>query len=417
MRIAFLVHDRANYGAGPLVNARRLLPALAQRGHEPVAIVLHKDKGAPNAEALRAQGIRCIVQLRPQFTEDSILQICSILRDLDPDVFVPNLYVAGWFAARWVREAGIPTIATHRSDDPFYGAMVEQFVLGPPEWAVSGLVCVSHMLYERVASAHPPHTRLTTIPSGVPMPVRNHAHLGPPLKLVYLGRLVKRQKRIDRVIAAMGHVLEHDSTAQADIWGDGPDRNEVMAQAESFQLGNRLQVHGLAQPEALDRALNGATAMLLLSDYEGMPGALMDGMAHGLVPICTDFAGVRELVRDGENGLIVDGSPASVLEAARRLQSDPARFAQMSEAARETIQAAYSLDITTQCWIDFCELLCREAPPRRPWSLPQISQLNLPPVQPALAREDKRRTDWLGRGKRMIGGLFYNARRRFRGRI
>jgi glycosyltransferase involved in cell wall biosynthesis len=46
--------------------------------------------------------------------------------------------------------------------------------------------------------------------------------------------------------------------------------------------------------------------LILLSDYEGTPGAVMDGMACGLVPVCTDISGgVQELVIPDQTGLLV----------------------------------------------------------------------------------------------------------------
>ncbi|MGB5831971.1 MAG: glycosyltransferase, partial [Thiohalocapsa sp.] len=152
MKIAVLAYDWPGYRGGPIVNARRLLPELHRRGHTVHALLLYQGAGAPSAEVLRSEGV--VVDTAPfgRWTEDRIDWLLACLARIQPDVFVPNLSVAGWFAARWARETGIPTVAAYRSDDAFYAAMVETFVLGEPRWAVSGLVCVNQAACERVGA-------------------------------------------------------------------------------------------------------------------------------------------------------------------------------------------------------------------------------------------------------------------------
>ena len=63
----------------------------------------------------------------------------------------------GCFASRSVRESGVPTVAVHRSDDLFHWAMVDELVAGKPEWALTGLVCVSDDLQRKVAARSAAH--------------------------------------------------------------------------------------------------------------------------------------------------------------------------------------------------------------------------------------------------------------------
>jgi glycosyltransferase involved in cell wall biosynthesis len=61
-------------------------------------------------------------------------------------------------------------------------------------------------------------------------------------------------------------------------------------------------------------------------------------MAIGVVPICLDSrSGIREAIEHGVNGLVVKDRAADFLAAVGYLQSDPAKWRQLSLAARETV--------------------------------------------------------------------------------
>lgn len=121
MRICFVAHDRSNYRAGPIVNLRRLLPAIKARGHEPMLLTLYHDF-AENARLLEAQGVLCRYRSwKPCVTEKHVVWVLEQLAELQPDILVPNVSVQGYYAARWARQAGIVTVGTMRSDDAFHG--------------------------------------------------------------------------------------------------------------------------------------------------------------------------------------------------------------------------------------------------------------------------------------------------------
>jgi colanic acid/amylovoran biosynthesis glycosyltransferase len=209
MKIAFMAYDTPNYFGGPITNARRLLPELQKRGHEVHALIFyHQD--FPSGKYLQSLGINCHVVnwTSYPYTETKIRWILNTIQTIQPDIFVPNISVSGYFASKWIRRSGIPTIAAHRSDDTFHWGMVDEFVIGDPQWAVSGLVCVSDYLKNRVEVLQPKYTKLFTIPSGVPIPQTISNQKG-TVKIAYVGRLVQQQKRIRDVFEALVNLLKN----------------------------------------------------------------------------------------------------------------------------------------------------------------------------------------------------------------
>ena len=94
--------------------------------------------------------------------------------------------------------------------------------------------------------------------------------------------------------------------------------------------------------------------IVLLSDFEGTPGALMDGMAVGLVPICLKCpGGIEELVIDNKTGLLASNRNESFVEKLSLLSNNPKLFRELSGSARKHIHENYSLQKTVSRWKEF----------------------------------------------------------------
>ena len=96
-----------------------------------------------------------------------------------------------------------------------------------------------------------------------------------------------------------------------------------------------------------------AHVLVLLSDFEGLPIALMEGMACGLVPVCFKMrSGIPELVEDGVTGLLVSDRGDEFVRAIARLHNDRNLWERLSLSARSRIAADYSLNACAEKWMD-----------------------------------------------------------------
>ncbi len=391
MNILFIYHDRPNYFGGPIVNARRLLPELVACGHNVCCLLFYTGSEASSVDYLRSKGVKCFDVSSPLYTEQAIKIILDLIIKICPDIFIPNLSVAGWYAARWVREAGIPTIACHRSDDDFHWAMVDEFVLGEKMWAVSGLVCVSEYLSRTVLENKPFSTKICTIPSGVPFCKERVSQNG-PLRLVYVGRLVDKQKKILKTVEAIARALNILPHSTATLIGEGDKRIEVEKKISELGLEERFKILGTYPSEEIQDRLMSYNVIVLLSDYEGTPGAVMDGMARGLIPVCLSIpGGVQELVKNEETGLLVSDREDSFLRAIKRLDEEDEFRELLSINAKNHIQENFSLHNATNSW----ERLFFEMVKEKKSSLLDKFPLyyDLPSVKKRLGREDFRVKD------------------------
>ena len=127
---------------------------------------------------------------------------------------------------------------------------------------------------------------------------------GASKRIVTVGRL-HEQKNQKLFIQSVAMLPKEYKDYSAEIYGEGALREELKKQIDESNSNVKIKLMG-AHKDVLKR-IQGADLFVLTSDYEGMPNALMEAMALGIPCISTDCrpGGARELIENGESGLIV----------------------------------------------------------------------------------------------------------------
>jgi glycosyltransferase involved in cell wall biosynthesis len=101
---------------------------------------------------------------------------------------------------------------------------------------------------------------------------------------------------------------------------------------------------------------------------EGLPRAVIEGMAYGVTPVVTSAGGSKELVVDGESGLVIEpASAAAISGAVNYLAADPGRNRAMGQAARQRIASHFSVEATVEKTLAlYRELIADGRPGGRP---------------------------------------------------
>jgi glycosyltransferase involved in cell wall biosynthesis len=164
------------------------------------------------------------------------------------------------------------------------------------------------------------------------------------LRLLHIGRLV-RAKGVFDVVQGLALAQQQGVAAHLVIAGDGPALADLRATVDRLGLGAQVSFAGPTFGEAKVKLLGEADVLVFPTYHrEGLPYALLEGMAAGLVPITTRIAAIPDVVTENVHGLFVPPrDPQAVADAIMALDRDKALLARMSAACRARVAAAYSI--------------------------------------------------------------------------
>lgn len=166
--------------------------------------------------------------------------------------------------------------------------------------------------------------------------------------VVRLGRL-SFEKGQDMLLEAWAEVASRHPSWRLRLYGTGPDEDALRKRATELALDESVEFAGATSD--LETALTGASVFALSSREEGFPMSIIEAMAYGLPTVAFDCApGVRELITDGHDGLVVTpGNTVEFAAALDRLMDDARLRDSLGEAARESVRR-YAPDVIIDRW-------------------------------------------------------------------
>jgi len=165
--------------------------------------------------------------------------------------------------------------------------------------------------------------------------------------LAAAARLIPR-KNLAAVIDALGEVPEVEFT----IVGEGPERDELQAQAKQRGVEERVTFTGYVQDrQDVYRILSRADAFVLPSWSEGFCVAVAEAMALGLPVVVSDIPVFHEVV--GESGVFVDpDEPKELADALNQLVSGPDEGKRRGLSNRRRICDHFTLQDTAAKYVE-----------------------------------------------------------------
>lgn len=257
-----------------------------------------------------------------------VLSIRRVLRRVQPDVvqsWLPQMDVLVGLATRMQR---VPWLLNERSAHLKYRGHPQYRLRAMLGRRADAIVANSRegLRYWDDMGATKPIRRL--IPNIVPTPGPSAAVNNARPLVAYVGRLTE-EKNVRVLIEALADVPEADAI----ICGYGPLDYALREQAAVGGLSDRVTFAGFVEdvPSVLQRA----DALVLLSDFEGQPNAVLEAMVCGCPVIVSDIAVHREIL-DEESAVFVNGrDPHAVAAALRATLSDAERARSRAARARE----------------------------------------------------------------------------------
>jgi len=192
-----------------------------------------------------------------------------------------------------------------------------------------------------------PRARLVRIANGVPAcaaELRAERYLADrALETVYVGRLVA-SKGILEAVDAVALLRKRNVLVRLTIAGSGPAEGQIRQAIASAQLEDCVRLSGAVFGEAKEQLWRAAHVFVLATHREGLPYALLESMACGVVPIVSPVGGIPDVVQDEVQGfLIPNRSPTALADALERLAKDRSRLYRMALAAQAQVTRNYSM--------------------------------------------------------------------------
>jgi glycosyltransferase involved in cell wall biosynthesis len=125
--------------------------------------------------------------------------------------------------------------------------------------------------------------------------------------------------------------------------GDGPDREQLERRAH--ELGVVRDTLFVGYQEDVAPFYAAFDALVLASGNEGTPVSAIEALAAGRPVVATRVGGVPDVIRDGEDGFLVEaGATDDLAERLARLARDPALRERMGKQGRERVLPRYAVD-------------------------------------------------------------------------
>ena len=162
-----------------------------------------------------------------------------------------------------------------------------------------------------------PRERFAVIRNGGEMPAVEPTAGASPL-IVSIGRL-ERYKGHHRILDAFPTILETLPHARLCILGEGPYKMDLTRRAARLRLQERVEIGGIPPTDRVGVAtmLARAALVVLLSDYEAHPVAVMEALTLGRRVLVTDGSGFREMVdHDAVDAVSLQATPRQIATAA-----------------------------------------------------------------------------------------------------
>ena len=165
-----------------------------------------------------------------------------------------------------------------------------------------------------------------------------------------IGRLVAKKGYPD-LLRALALLADRGVPHRCEIYGDGPLLDQLAQLSDDLGLRGRVELKGAVDSSRVIAVLR-ATDLFALTprvtddgDRDGIPNVLVEAMACGVSVLTASTGGIRELVRDGDNGVLVPaGDVTGIADGLTRLLGDAELRRRLGAAGRRTVEADYDID-------------------------------------------------------------------------
>jgi len=352
MKLLYVI-TAAEFG-GASVHVLQLIKYFAQAGHE-VGLVCAPEKNLID----EVKNLKVKLYLNPYFVRKvnlrqdilSLKVVFRAVKNFKPDIIHAHSTKAG-YAARIIGKI-------LRIKKVVFTAHGWCFTEGAPGWRgmlsvierfmaffTSKIICVSN--YDRdlaISYKIAPKEKLKVIYNGIEKfsgkicegKKRDH------FKILFIGRFSPQKDPIT-LLDAVSRL--NSERCELLLVGDGELKTSVEKFIRDKRLNEKVRILGSLKREATIKEIANSDIFVLTTNWEGLPIVILEAMASGKPVIATKVGGIPEIVKNGENGFLVEaGDSKGVALALEKLINSPELIVQMGESGRKIATNAFTIDL------------------------------------------------------------------------
>lgn len=179
--------------------------------------------------------------------------------------------------------------------------------------------------------------------------------------ILSVSRLVS-SKNVDKIIAAFYEVSKILADTKLIIVGDDIERKALEEMTFGLGISDRVRFVGFVRQKDVAKYHSLADIFISMNEISSLSNVVFEAMSCGKCVIALDRGTTRELIKDGENGIIIK-STEELKDAIIKLLSDPDRIARLGLEAKKTIASWPSWEERVQQEVEMINRLCENNSP------------------------------------------------------
>lgn len=350
MKILHIISSGGMYGAEAVILT--ISHALAGCSHTST-LGIFSNSSNPNLQlhesAERQHIASSLIPCRGQIDPKVLARIRDLAAGTDADVIHAHGYKADIYVYLALRRAQLPLVSTchtwYDNDLPLriYG-IADRFVLR----SYAAVVAVSEEVKQRLLHSGVSSSKIHLVRNGIDLrPFENAAPslradpaFAQSLIVGLVGRL-SQEKGVDIFLQAAARVLAVLPSARFVVIGEGPDHDKLNSLIDDLKL--RDKVYLLGRRDDMPSIYASFDLMVSSSRQEGLPMAILEGMASRVPVLATSVGAIPTVIQNGITGILIPAdNPDLLATKIIELLQDPALRKQLGTAERSRIEAEYS---------------------------------------------------------------------------
>jgi glycosyltransferase involved in cell wall biosynthesis len=322
MKIALVVHFfPPKYLSGTEIATLNIAKNLVKRGHE-VHVITWLDAGFPKKSMQDGFYVHRVFGKNIRFFSPVLfwIKILLCLRSIHPDIIhIQNirLGIPGYLSKKLFK---IPYVIYARgSENIHHLSSISSYILRLTLLNANKVLVLTQDMKNDIKSFY--KGDILVIPNGIELDKfenfsTDYLRTEQKKSIIFIGRFVPI-KGLEYLIKAMDVIQKENENIYLTLVGDGNQRNFLEDMVKKLHLGKKVIFKGIIENTQVPKYLIQSDVFVLPSLSEGFPNVILEAMAAGLPIVTTNVGGLAEIIKNGENGYVVE--PKNPDQLARKL--------------------------------------------------------------------------------------------------